>query len=60
MSDLGLSPARARRERDPSRIFRILCPELNHVSRGERECGLVRRRIRAVIPDCEIAYAANA
>ena len=38
-------------------VFLILSPELDHVSRGEWERGLEAGRIRAVVPDCEIAHA---
>lgn len=48
-----------RRERNIRPIRRRLRPELHHLTRGERQHRLVRRRIRAVVSDREVAHACD-
>ena len=57
---LGLRPARPRRQRDLRAILGGLGPELDHVSRAERQRGPVARRVAAVEADREVADARDA
>lgn len=45
------------RECDPRPVSLVLRAELDHMARRERQRGLVRRRVRAVVPDRQVAHA---